>query len=1063
MNSPHIHKRPIAHAIALSMLASAAMVAPNGNARAVDVQAATTQAAAGQTQTGAAPATSKKTGKKAGKKATQLKTIVVTGMLGSQMRSIDLKRTAPSIQDSISAEDIGKLPDVTISDSLQRITGVQIDRSGGEGSSVNVRGLPQVTTTLNGEVFLSADNIVSMQPNFADIPSQLFAGADVVKSPTGSMLGSGISGTINLRTRRPWDLKPGWTATGAATASHGSEVDKTQPNVNGLIGFNDGGRWGFLLSAAYSDLTHQSSQNAIDQYGGLIYGENAASATSYNGFLNAFGSAPIPSEIAQLGGGNVDVNGDGKADGAFPGVEDTTVFDRQIERKRLGVNASFQAAFGSGLTLTSDAFFTREDQFDRYNGYQLNSATWLGGTFVPLVTRDTGQVVHGAYNNNEGWNQEFYVAPVRKKWLGDMETYSQDNVTRSISRNFNVELKYDNGGAFTGDLRFINASAHQLYMSSYVQFTDADGTAWPNDPVDAASPGTYIYPASLGGNRVFNPNGFAPNTVPVTIDTRGTHYAITLPSELQSFLSQPNNYVLKTISSEGNHDRRSGMNIVRADGHYNFEDGFRLDFGIRNSIRTASNINFNLVAPVYAGNGASDPNGCLVRWKAADVVLNGGGIAGACSAGDAQGFYRAGVLSAQNISQLPGLLKNHFKKYSNLAGVQGVSIYNIDPKVMDNVYDFQEALYPGEQRNVDPGGTWDVKLKETTAYLQGDFDGQLDSVPFSGNVGVRLVRTNLHVTQHAVGAAQPYGLLAADNGSVYTNRSYTDVLPALNVAFDLTPKVKMRFAYSKNMMPLNLDQWGGGLTLNYGIDTSTPGSTIFRVLGGSSTGNPDLKPWRSSNYGMSLEYYVNDSTMLSAALFYIDVASSIANGSIKTCSLPDQDGVVRNRCVVITSPLQAEGHSLHGVELDYKQAFTSLPGFLSHTGIHANYTYSPSDTGGKDMAGNPIPFQDNSKNQANLVLWYQDNKLEARVAGNYRSKRAVLSNWGGISGMEMYQAPTFYVDASVSYQINKHVQLYLQGSNLTGEHEKYYLVWKDFSAHNTFFERRYMLGVRVNF
>lgn len=133
----------------------------------------------------------------------QLTTVVVTGVRGSEQKSIDLKRYAESIQDSIAAEDIGKLPDTTISDSLQRITGVQIDREGGEGTSVNIRGLPQVGTLLNGEEFITSGSIVSVQPDFGDIPSQLFSGADVIKSSTASLLNTGITGTIDLKTRRP--------------------------------------------------------------------------------------------------------------------------------------------------------------------------------------------------------------------------------------------------------------------------------------------------------------------------------------------------------------------------------------------------------------------------------------------------------------------------------------------------------------------------------------------------------------------------------------------------------------------------------------------------------------------------------------------------------------------------------------------------------------------------------------------------------------------------------------------------------------------------------------------
>src|SRR5258708_34405833 len=91
------------------------------------------------------------------KEAGELTEVNVTGVRESQIRAIELKRLAPNIQDSISAESIGQLPDVTITDSLQRITGVQINRDAGVGTSVDVRGLPQVGTMMNGEVFISPD------------------------------------------------------------------------------------------------------------------------------------------------------------------------------------------------------------------------------------------------------------------------------------------------------------------------------------------------------------------------------------------------------------------------------------------------------------------------------------------------------------------------------------------------------------------------------------------------------------------------------------------------------------------------------------------------------------------------------------------------------------------------------------------------------------------------------------------------------------------------------------------------------------------------------------------
>ena len=935
---------------------------------------------------------------------------------------------------------------------------MQIDRSGGEGSKINILGLGHVHTSLNVDGFLTSGNIVSVQPDFTDIPSQLFAGADVIKAATADMLTSGITGSVNLRTRRPKDLQGGWTAVAAADAAHGSSVGKWQPEANGLVAYN-ADSWGALVSAAYSDVTLNNSTDGMDQFQGKLFGENAASATANDGFLGAFGAAPVPGAIHQLGGGNVDVNNNGTASEAFYGSENFSWFNRGLERKRLGLNASLQGDLGHGVSLTADWFYTDQQQWNRVNGYQLNSASWQGATFVPMSATNTGVTVTGPYNDKEaGWNQTFYTTQVYQKWLGDLETYSENDVTNSISRNYNLELKYDEGGNFTADLRGVYGQARQELLQSYVQFADSDGSAWPNDPVTAAPPGTFIYPADLGGNRVFNPNGFAPNTVPIVADLRGDHMVVTLPANLQNFLANPDNYALKTISSEGNYDRDSTLATLRADGHYRFGDsGVKIDVGARESSRIAHNTNFNFIAPVYGGDGASDPAGCFVRWKAADVVLNGGGVAGACAAGNSQGFYRACVLSAQNPAHLPGQLKNNVQLYN----IGGVSLYNLDPRAMDDPYAFQNALYPGEQRNIDPGQTWRVEVDQTSGYLKADFDGTL-GLPYSANVGARMVKTRLHVTQHAVGNAQPYGVLAHDNGTIQTDRSFTDVLPALNLAVDLSKQLKLRLAYSKNMELLNLDQWGGGLTLNYGIDTSTPGSTLFRVLGGNASGNPRLDPWRSSNYDVSLEYYAGRSTLINLAVFYIDVKSFINNGSVQRCDLPDQDGVVRGRCISVTGPIQGAGAALRGAEIGLKQALDFLPGFWRDFGVEANFTYSPSNTG-TDLAGNKIPFQDNSAEQANVILWYQNNRFQARLAGNYRSKRAVLQNWGGVTGLEEYQAGTFYLDASGTYGFTRNVEAYVQASNITNERERYYLVWPSQVASTTQFETRVALGLRGRF
>jgi TonB-dependent receptor len=1003
--------------------------------------------------------------------------VTVYGVRQSQIKAIEAKRLAPSIMDSISAESIGALPDVTITDALQRITGVQINRDAGVGTSVDVRGLPQVGTMLNGEVFITPDQIDSQQPDFTTLPATLFNQVDVIKSPTASQTETGISGSLNLHTYRPWDLPHGFTYSYSADGERGSTARKTGPEANGLISFNDDGRWGLQVSGDFSDTTRTGTAGgataggnpteSLDQYQVIFHGENPVSAGAYNGFLGAWNGAPIPPRIVQNPDGSVDVNGDGKSNGVFMGSQNIGLYDSTVQRKRQAANASFQADLSNGLTLTSDYFYAHQTQYERSVGLQFNSTNWQGATYVPLQSRDTGSTTLGQYNtpddpNAAAWaGSHIYTTQVYEKYPGDVESFSQVIRRGSTAQNANLQLDFDNGGPFTASVRGIRETAQQEFIETDVNISDSDGCLWA-DPSSALPCGTFVYPTELGGDRVFNAIGIPQNTQPITANFTGRNIGITLPPTLAAAFANPNGWAFKTLESNEDYNRRTGITALRFDGHYKFNEGFHLNFGVRNSIRSASNDGYTLVTPVYAGMGASDPNGCLVRYAGSDVILSGNGTDTTpstwCTAGNAEGAFRAGPLSSQALSKTPAPLANNFKQYSNLLG-SGINFWAIDPHAMDNPLAFWKSLYPNTTTQASPGTTWGVSLKETATYLQGDFNGKLGSMSYSGNVGARLIHTDLNVTQHLTGAPGQYGTEAADGGEDVTRRSYNDVLPAVNFSLNMTDQLTLRLSYSKNMMPLNLSQWGGGLQLNYSLQETKTGP-IYQVAAGQSNGNPTLNPWRSTNYGASFEYYINPTSMVNLELFRINVQSFIINGAVTDCTRPDEDGVVRNHCITITEPLQGSGNSIQGVEFDYRQGFTFLPGFLSNTGMEFNVTYAPSKTGERDLAGNEIPFQDNSTESGNFILWYQNKRFQARVAYNYRSKRAFQSDVGGIMGLEEYEAAQRYLDASVAYKVSKYAEVFVNGTNLSNEYQRFYLVWPDQYGHANFSERMFTFGVR---
>jgi TonB-dependent receptor len=966
-------------------------------------------------------------------KTTELQTITVSGVIGSEMRAIQLKRYASNVQDSISAENIGELPDLTISDSLQRVTGVQITRSAGEGAGVAVRGLSQVQTQLNGESFLPASNIVTTQPDYSAIPASLFNGVDVIKTPTASLINSGLSGTINLRTQRPWDMKSGWTFNGAVAGTRGSDVGKTEPKANALISFNDDGKWGFLLAVDQSDITHQNSAFRADQYAGPFLDETTGSSgAGFYGYATttfANNGAPLPSEFNPRADGSVDLNGDGKYDGAFASTHMYSAEQNYLRRKRTGVNASFQGALTDALTLTADGFYTRLNENNRQVVAEIMPSGWMQQASFYTDTTPTGNFI----TNSVGGQSEVYSVQGARYWPGDIASATNNTAVSSKSRNLNVQLDFNDGGFFTGSLRAINAKADATQYSTSLEMVQSNGNPW------TGGTGEFMTP---DGMQTFNPGGYPAYTSPIDMNYSGFP-TVSLSPEWQKRLSDPKSNVYKGFNGLGGYTRDSGMNIQRFDGALHFDNGNSLDFGVRNSIRTAQNTQFFLASKVY---------GCDVMYHAFDIQLDGA---------TCDGPYRAsGEYSGLTYDQLPAAIKNNWKYYSNLAGT-GMGLWAMDPKAMDNPRGLMTSMYPDTFLNVNPGGSWDTKLHETALYLQGNFVGDFGPVPYEANVGGRYVRTNLHVTQNVTGDPQPYGLYAAGAGQVYTNRSYNDFLPAANIALHFTPDFVLRGAWSKNMVPLNLDQWGGGVTFNYALNNTTG---VQEVASGSEAGNPMLDPWRSTNADLSLEYYLSDKSMVNLAYFQIRVDSFIRSTNILRSDVPNKDGSV-TQTITYGTQEQGKGTTLHGWEFNWRQALSdwNAPGFLANTGFSANWTYAPSSTGEVDLAKNPVPFANNSEYSGNLVLWYQGDRVQVRVAGNYRSKQATVSNYGGIPGLQQYLDSQTFLDASVSYKLNDNVRFFLQGSNLTGEEQRYYLTWKDQYAHSTKFEKRYEAGVNVTF
>ncbi|USI74888.1 TonB-dependent receptor [Sphingomonas morindae] len=211
----------------------------------------------------------------AGRASPAAQDIVVTGQRAAIASAIGIKRNATQIVDSITADDIGKLPDRSVTETLQRVTGVTIDhfisRSDPdhfsvEGSGVNIRGLTFVRSELNGRDAFSANGGRTL--SFQDIPPELLAAVDVYKNPSADLIEGGIGGLVNLRTRLPFDNK-GQVISVSGSGSWGDLRKKWEPSVSGLYS----NRWetpigeiGVLADVAFSRSSTRTDGVQVEAY-----------------------------------------------------------------------------------------------------------------------------------------------------------------------------------------------------------------------------------------------------------------------------------------------------------------------------------------------------------------------------------------------------------------------------------------------------------------------------------------------------------------------------------------------------------------------------------------------------------------------------------------------------------------------------------------------------------------------------------------------------------------------------------------------------------------------------
>ncbi|MFT5756728.1 MAG: iron complex outermembrane receptor protein [Alteromonadaceae bacterium] len=1014
----------------------------------------------------------------------EIEVIQVRGIRGSTKASINAKRFATSQVDGIAAEDIGKLPDVTISDSLQRISGVQITRVAGEGGVVAIRGLPQIDTTMNGEVFLSATTIDEAGADFSNLPAQLFTGVDVYKTATSTNAAQGIAGAIDLKTRRPFDLDEGFTFAGGVEGTRGSISQENDHNLNGLVSYN-AQKWGLLLSAVTS---------------------KAVLSTDYNGYFDT-------SEDGGIGAANANNQGwggDSPSSATHIVPQGFAAFNKEEERQRDAFQLSFQADLGEGFELTADYFYTQQDRFNRKQGLSHNNrwATFNGyASGAPGgFTGDMFTVQPPAADLDDNPDTPDTLPPIQN-WEGinkynlesyRLQSFTQVNNNEEESQNLNLELNYDNGGALTGQVRMTRAKATAKMRHGYGEgdvlsidhSTLATGQGQFSQGENCTN-GEAIVGDNGGCYAMFAPGGIQ-DQFTVGVDVSGEHPAFSGFDQMVNggggsrsvadYMSDINSYHVGAFSSEGNTDDTGEMNTFSTKWNYTFEEGFitSVDFGVRTMERTVDHDQFT-----YTSNFGG---GCdIAQWKAVDQYTDSAGCEGNAEAGEylteAGVFANGSPVMKSGDANGDGVVDNgeviptvagDWVPYTilpptrldehtsvsfieNLGGVKGLpGVWAIDPSNFKNPRQFHLDTFGNVARTENGGGTYDVELNEVSYFFQANFEHDI----FSGNFGVKVIETDLFVKQNLVGSNLPHSGLGPDTGDNVTERSYTEYLPSFNLAANVTEDIILRAAYSQNMQALDLDAWGDGKVVGRVND---PTCDCLRVVNGTQNGNPELNPWLSENMSFSAEWYVGEASMASISFFNIEIESFTTGGTVMIDE-PDDDGIRRGPWPFATQ-VQGEGGDVKGFELNGRVAFSDVTdvSFLSSFGLDANYTYNDSSQEAKGVLGNDLPFEGMSEDTYNLVLWFEQDGLSARVAWNQVSPRLITQGGANVGGQSLYQDTYSQIDISANYDVNENISVYLSGANVTEEFQQTYVEFKSQKAFQNLYEARYTAGVRVIF
>lgn len=900
--------------------------------------------------------------------------IVVTGIRNSLANSARVKREAQQIVDSISAEDVGKFPDANISESLQRITGVAIDRSGGEGQFITVRGLgPEFNSVLVNGRIMATDN-PGREFSFDVLSSNMIQRTDVFKSSVPELQEGGIGATVNIITARPLDQREGFHFSGSVGGIYDTMRDKVGPDASAVVSWtNTDKTFGAVLSGSYTKRMNQADQIAID------------------GWING-----RPDIISMIDGQPTLITG---SDPRYPvegnvNVPQSLYYQRvEEERERINVAGSVQFRPTDNLEITVDGIYSKFD----VSGVVRRMDNFLAAPYYEPTFNSNGTVTS--------------MGMIGADFIGQYPQFLEENRDRLTNNGLNAKIDHVYNRT--------NRQSDSYQIGGNIKWNPTEDVELRFDAsmtgANRASPNQYlVIGALLPYSYQFNVDG-GQGLPTVSFDN--------------AIINDPDRMRLHYMAVDRNTSRDRGSEF-HFDTKYDVQDSILKSVLIGGSYTERRKINrsFNNSDTncTYCGYQVPIADGLLQEYAWGDLLGTGNAIPPTLFEFDADA-----MIAYLNDPATLAIPSNGRTPEEQAAFAQQLLALPGGP------FGVREQLR----------GTVNVQEKLTAGYIAMQFAGP----NWSGNFGVRVIQTDV-ISSGFDTPVTSINNTPGDDTLQYTygpataisvRNSYINALPSANLKFNVTDNFIARAAFSQTVTRPTLTDLG--VNNDYGGRISVPLS---------SGGNPNLLPFRSTNYDLSAEWYLSSVSYLSIGGFYKDLSNFL-----ELQTLP----VVRfGRTFQDTRTRNGQTGYIRGIEVGGQYAFDWLPGFASGFGVAGNYTYVDSKVErDQTLADYDCGYNGLSPHSANGSVFYEKFGISARASYNWRSDylRSCRSSQGRPRNRTAYGQ----LDFSLGYDLTNNFQIYVQGVNVTNQKvdewsaiEERYLLLEETGA-------RYNFGVRVKF